>query len=197
MKIFDKIEEILAAVCLVVMAILTFANVIARYLFSASFSFSEEITTYLFVLLSMLGTAIAAKRRAHLGLSIVTDAVGPKAEKILRIIGYVAAVLFTGAIFYYGIRMVMNQRMLGQVTAGMQWPEWIFGSFVPIGAFFATVRFIQVLIEEIQKRRNVNSGSSNSIYNICHTASDRRAYRGMPRNIKRGGNDRAGSRTAA
>ena len=29
MKIFDKIEEILAAVCLVVMAILTFANVIA------------------------------------------------------------------------------------------------------------------------------------------------------------------------
>ena len=94
MKIFDKIEEILAAVCLVVMAILTFANVIARYLFSASFSFSEEITTYLFVLLSMLGTAIAAKRRAHLGLSIVTDAVGPKAEKILRIIGYVAAVLF-------------------------------------------------------------------------------------------------------
>ena len=151
MKIFDKIEEILAAVCLVVMAILTFANVIARYLFSASFSFSEEITTYLFVLLSMLGTAIAAKRRAHLGLSIVTDAVGPKAEKILRIIGYVAAVLFTGAIFYYGIRMVMNQRMLGQVTAGMQWPEWIFGSFVPIGAFFATVRFIQVLIEEIRR----------------------------------------------
>ena len=151
MKIFDKIEEILAAVCLVVMAILTFANVIARYLFSASFSFSEEITTYLFVLLSMLGTAIAAKRRAHLGLSIVTDAVGPKAEKRLRIIGYVAAVLFTGAIFYYGIRMVMNQRMLGQVTAGMQWPEWIFGSFVPIGAFFATVRFIQVLIEEIRR----------------------------------------------
>ena len=74
MRIFDKIEEILAAACLIVMTILTFANVVVRYLFSASFSFSEEITTYLFVLLSMLGTAIAAKRRAHLGLSIVTDA---------------------------------------------------------------------------------------------------------------------------
>lgn len=84
MRIFDKIEEILAAACLIVMTILTFANVAARYLFSASFSFSEEITTYLFVLLSMLGTAIAAKRRAHLGLSIVTDAVGPKAEKVLK-----------------------------------------------------------------------------------------------------------------
>lgn len=151
MKVFDKIEEMLAAACLTVMAILTFANVIARYLFSASFSFSEEITTYLFVLLSMLGTAIAAKRRAHLGLSIVTDAVGPRVEKILRIIGYAAAVVFTGAIFYYGILMVRNQQILGQVTAGMQWPEWIFGSFVPIGAFFATVRFIQVLVEEIRR----------------------------------------------
>ena len=93
MRIFDKIEEILAAACLIVMTILTFANVVARYLFSASFSFSEEITTYLFVLLSMLGTAIAAKRRAHLGLSIVTDAVGPRAEKALKIIGYFVAVL--------------------------------------------------------------------------------------------------------
>ena len=57
---------------------------------------------------------------------------------------------FTGAIFYYGILMVLSQRQLQQVTANMQWPEWIFGSFVPVGALFATVRFVQVLIEEIR-----------------------------------------------
>lgn len=152
MQILNKLEEILAAICLTVMTILTFANVVARYVFSASFSFSEEITTYLFVLLSLLGTAIAAKRSEHLGLSIVTDAVGPKTEKILKIIGYAVAVLFSAAIFYYGIFMVMNQRMLGQVTAGMQWQEWIFGSFVPIGSFFVVIRFAQVLIHEIRRK---------------------------------------------
>lgn len=148
MKIFEWIEEGLAAICLIVMTALTFANVIARYVFSASFSFSEEITTYLFVLLSLLGTAIAAKRRAHLGLTILTDAVGSKTRKILNLISYALAVGFSGAIFFYGIKMVMNQHMLGQVTAGMQWPEWIFGSFVPVGAFFVVVRFVQCLIEE-------------------------------------------------
>lgn len=152
MRFLDKIEEILASICLIVMTVLTFANVVSRYVFSASFSFSEEITTYLFVLVSLLGTAIAAKRRSHLGLSIIIDAVSPKAQKVLYIIGYVIAVIFCAAIFYYGILMVLNQRMLGQVTAGMQWPEWIFGSFVPIGAIFATVRFLQVLIEEIKKK---------------------------------------------
>lgn len=140
----------MAAVCLSVMTILAFANVVARYVFSASFSFSEEITTYLFVLLSLLGTAIAARRRAHLGLTILTDVVSPKVRRILHIIGYLFAVAFTGAIFYYGILMVLSQRQLQQVTANMQWPEWIFGSFVPIGALFATVRFVQVLIEEIR-----------------------------------------------
>lgn len=148
MKIFEWLEEGLSALCLIVMTALTFANVIARYIFSASFSFSEEITTYLFVLLSLLGTAIAAKRKAHLGLTILTDAVSPRIRKILNLISDVLAVGFAAAIFFYGIQMVMNQRMLGQVTAGMQWPEWIFGSFVPIGAFFVIVRFLQCLIEE-------------------------------------------------
>lgn len=150
MRILDRIEEITAAVCLSVMTVLAFANVVARYVFSASFSFSEEITTYLFVLLSLLGTAIAARRRAHLGLTILTDIVSPKVRRILHIVGWLFAVAFTGAIFYYGILMVISQRQLGQVTANMQQPEWIFGSFVPIGALFATVRFVQVLIEEIR-----------------------------------------------
>lgn len=150
MRILDRIEEIVAAVCLSVMTILAFANVVARYVFSASFSFSEEITTYLFVLLSLLGTAIAARRRAHLGLTILTDVVSPKVRRILHIIGYLFAVAFTGAIFYYGILMVISQRQLGQITANMQWPEWIFGSFVPIGALLATIRFAQVLVEEIR-----------------------------------------------
>lgn len=150
MKFLDKIEEILASICLVVMTLLTFANVVSRYLFSASFSFSEEITTYLFVLVSLLGTAIAAKRGAHLGLSIIIDAVGPRAEKALKVFGSAIATIFCAGIFYYGILMVRNQQMLGQVTAGMQWPEWIFGSFVPFGAFFATIRFLQVLILEVK-----------------------------------------------
>lgn len=150
MGILNKVEEILSVICLGVMTLLAFANVISRYVFSASFSFSEEITTYLFVLLSLLGTAIAAKRKAHLGLTIITDLVNPKIHRIMAVIGYGFAVAFTFAIFYYGILMVKSQIDLGQVTAAMQWPEWIFGSFVPFGSFFVVLRFGQNLIEAIK-----------------------------------------------
>ncbi|MBP3539810.1 MAG: TRAP transporter small permease [Oscillospiraceae bacterium] len=145
-KILDYIEESLVCVCLIVMTALTFVNVVARYVFSASLSFSEEITTYLFVLLSLLGSAIAAKRGAHLGLTIITDKVGPKAGRILGIISMAFATAFSAIICYFGFFMALNQYNKGQLTAGTQLPEWIFGSFVPIGALFVTIRFAQNLI---------------------------------------------------
>ena len=126
MKIFDWIEEILCVLCTAVMTILVFANVFSRYVLHYSLSFSEEITTYLFVLLSLMGSAIAAKRRAHLGLSILTDAVSPAVRKALYVIGFA----------------------IGMETSAMQWPEWVYGAFVPFGAFFVTVRFAQATVQE-------------------------------------------------
>ena len=143
-KILDKIEEVLVCLCLVAMTALTFGNAVLRKLGSGIF-FSEEISTYLFVLLSLLGSAIAAKRGAHLGLTIVTERVGPKAARALGIISMALSTAFSALICYYGVFMVINQYEKGQVTLATQLPECIFGSFVPIGALFMTIRFGQNL----------------------------------------------------
>ena len=150
MRILDWIEEILCIICTVVMTVLVFANVLSRYVFHNSLSFSEEITTYLFILLSLMGTAIAAKRRAHLGLSILTDALSPMVRKILHVLGFAIGTLFSAALFYYGILMVINQYNLGMETSAMQWPEWIYATFVPFGAFFITIRFAQAVVQELR-----------------------------------------------
>lgn len=158
MKSLDRIEEIICAVCLVVMTLLVFVNVASRYLLHASLSFSEEITTNLFVLLSMMGTSIAAKRRAHLGLSILTDAVNPRTRKIMSVGGFAIATVFSLALFVYSVLMVVSQYRLGQVTASMQWPEWIYGTFVPFGAFFMTIRFAQTTAEEWKQSTEETAG---------------------------------------
>ena len=150
MKILNKIEEGICILCLIAMTTLVCANVFSRYVLHLSLSFSEEITTNLFVLLSMMGTAIAARRRAHLGLSILTDAVNPKLRRALLVFGFGLATVFSFAVFFYGIKMVRNEYILGQVTPSMQWPEWIYGCFVPFGAAFMTLRFAQVTLEELR-----------------------------------------------
>lgn len=147
--ILGKIEDIICAICLIVMTSLTFANVIARYVFSASFSFSEEITTYLFVMLSLIGSAAAARRRAHLGFTAILDLFPAGLKRAIQAMSFGLATLFSAALFWYGISMVQSQIFHGQVTAGMQWPEWIFGSFVPLGAFFITVEFLFLFLDTI------------------------------------------------
>ncbi len=150
MKILDKIEEYICIVCIVAMTALVFANVVSRFALHLSLSFSDEITTKLFILLSMLGTAIAAKRRAHLGLSILTDAVSPAVRRGMLIFGYALSTVFSFLVFFYGIKMVQSEYILGQVTPSMQWPEWVYGLFVPFGAIFMTIRFAQITVEEIR-----------------------------------------------
>ena len=63
--------------------------------------------------------------------------------------------MFSAALCYYGIQMVLQQVKLGQVTPTMQWPEWIFGTFIPFGALFVTIRFAQATWEEFGKKEEV------------------------------------------
>ena len=136
---FEKIEKFVSCACVSIMAVLVFSNVIARFLFKHSLAVSDEMSTYLFVLMSFMGTAIAARRRAHLGLSIITDHVSPHTRLIIQLVMY-------GISVFFGVQMVISQYRLGQETANMQWPEWIYGAFVPIGAAFAAIAFFQTML---------------------------------------------------
>ena len=149
----EKIEKFVACVCVSVMAVLVIANVIARYVFNHSLAVSDEISTYLFVLMSFMGTAIAARRRAHLGLSIITDRVTPRARLVIHISMYGISALFCLLIVIFGVQMVISQYQMGQETATMQWPEWIYGSFVPVGAAFAAIAFLEGMADMYKEYR--------------------------------------------
>ncbi len=81
MKYIEKFEKIVACLSVSVMAILVFINVIARFVFNNPLAVADEMSCYLFVLMSFMGTAIAARRKAHLGLTLLTDKLSPNAGK--------------------------------------------------------------------------------------------------------------------
>lgn len=152
MKIIDRIEKVVSCVSVAVMAVLVFANVIARYAFNSPLAFSDEIASYLFILMSFMGTAIAARRKAHLGLTIVTDKLSPKGRKYVNAVMYGISAVFCLLVVIFGVQMVMSQYQLGQETATMQWPEWIYGLFVPVGAIFAMIAFIEVTVSVLKEK---------------------------------------------
>lgn len=147
MKFIEKFEKFVSCACVLVMAVLVFANVIARFVFNSPLAVADEMSCYLFVLMSFMGTAIAARKKAHLGLTIVTDKLSPSAAKKVQVLMYIIAAIFCLLIVIFGVEMVISQHSLGQETATMQWPEWIYGLFVPIGAAFAMIAFLSVAVE--------------------------------------------------
>jgi len=68
----DEIEETAIAVILGLMTLITFANVIARYVFNSNILWALELTVFLFAWMVLLGVSYAVKRNAHLGVDAVT-----------------------------------------------------------------------------------------------------------------------------
>ena len=95
--------EAVIAICLLVMVILVFGNVVLRYGFNSGISISEEISRWLFVWLTFLGAVVALHERAHLGTEMLVSHLGPTGKKVCLVIGYalmllVCWLLFRGAL---------------------------------------------------------------------------------------------------
>jgi len=91
----NTIEETLIAVILGLMTIVTFANVIARYVFNANILWALETTVFLFAWLVLIGASYCVKVRAHLGVDVVLNMVSPGLRRILALISVAACLLFS------------------------------------------------------------------------------------------------------
>lgn len=91
----DEIEETSIAICLGLMTIITFANVIARYLFNSNILWALEITVFLFAWLVLMGASYGVKKHIHIGVDVVINAVSPSTRRILALIAVAACLAFS------------------------------------------------------------------------------------------------------
>ncbi|OWU84437.1 C4-dicarboxylate ABC transporter substrate-binding protein [Oceanicola sp. 22II-s10i] len=90
----DRIEETLIAVILGVMTLVTFANVVARYVFNSNILWALELTVFLFGWMVLLGASYAVKKGAHLGVDALLEMVGPGARKVLGLMAIAVCIMF-------------------------------------------------------------------------------------------------------
>ena len=98
-----RVFSFLMVVCLALMVVMVFGNVVLRYGFNSGISISEEISRWLFVWLTFLGGVVALHEKAHLGTEMLVSHLGPKGKKVCLVIGYglmlvVCWLLFRGAL---------------------------------------------------------------------------------------------------
>jgi C4-dicarboxylate transporter DctQ subunit len=94
-QIVDSIEETSIAVCLGLMTLITFANVVARYIFNSNILWALELTVYLFAWLVLMGASYGVKKHIHIGVDVLINAVSPKTRKIFAILAVTACLVFS------------------------------------------------------------------------------------------------------
>jgi TRAP-type transport system small permease protein len=67
-----------------VMVVLVFGNVVLRYAFNSGIVFSEEVSRFVFMWLTLIGALVVMKDNAHLGMSSVVDRLGETGQRICR-----------------------------------------------------------------------------------------------------------------
>ncbi len=154
MKVLDKIEEYICAFLLFFMAALAFANVLVRYLTDGSLAFTEELIVNLFVWITVLGGAIAFRKKAHLGVELVVNRLPVRWQKAAVIFGGICSVALFVLLFNQGIGLVAQEYKNKMVTYSMALPMWWFGLAVPIGALMMIVRAVQATISDFKLLSN-------------------------------------------
>ena len=98
-RFFDTLEENLIAFLLGTMTVVSFANVIARFVFNSNILWALELTLYCFAWLVLLGASYAVKKNAHLGVDLLINMMSEPARRIMGLAAVACCIAFSFLLF--------------------------------------------------------------------------------------------------
>jgi C4-dicarboxylate transporter DctQ subunit len=94
-RITDAIEETLIAFFLGAMTLLTFANVIFRYVFNDNILWALELTVFMFAWMVLVGASYGVKKHLHIGVDVIINMVSEPKRKIFALLASACCLAFS------------------------------------------------------------------------------------------------------
>ncbi|WP_353154210.1 TRAP transporter small permease [Pollutimonas bauzanensis] len=144
-KVPLKIEDWLSVLILGGLALITFTNVLVRYLTNNSFAWTEEISVFLLIVLTMTAGATAFVRNQHIRIEIIADGGSPQRQRKLAIISSVVVLLFFVLLAVLSLRMAIDDYTWGDTSPAIGVPNWWYTIWMPILATAISLRMLGML----------------------------------------------------
>ncbi|MBF6617179.1 MAG: TRAP transporter small permease [Candidimonas sp.] len=140
-----KIEDWISVLVLAGLALITFINVIVRYMTDGSFAWTEEISVFLLIILTMTAGATAFVRNQHIRIEVYADGGPPQRRRRLAIIGNSIVLLFFVLLTILSGRMVFDDYTWGDTSPAIGVPNWWYTVWMPVLAGAITLRVAGIL----------------------------------------------------
>ena len=142
---YDRLEEGAIAFLLAVMTLITFGQVIARYVFDYSFVWALELVTFLFAWLIFLGMSYGVRVGSHIGVDALVKSLGARAGRIVGAVATLCCIVYSLICLWGSWRYVATMHMIGTLAQDLPIPVWIPQIVLPLGFALLALRFAEVL----------------------------------------------------
>ena len=114
---YTRALDMLSGLCLAIMVVLVFGNVVLRYTANSGITVSEELSRWLFVWLTFMGAVVALREHGHLGTDVLVSRLPAAGKKICLVLAQVA-MLYVSWLLLKGswAQMVINADTEAPVT---------------------------------------------------------------------------------
>lgn len=151
MNVVAKIEKLILSLSTVLILVLTVGNVFSRKVIHQSWSFTEELVVAVFVLITLMSAALCARDGSLVNLNLLTQKLNKKARFAVDTATLVLCIVFCCVLVFYGFDKVITQMANGKRTFVLNWPEWIFWSFIPVGGICMILHFVENYIVNLKR----------------------------------------------
>jgi len=141
-----KIEENLAGIAIGLLGIITFANVVVRYLTNFSFAFTEEFSIILMVLVAFLGGSSVMAKGGHLKITFLVDRLSPGRRRAVGLVANALTAVMFLLLAIFGARMAWDEYRFEVTSPGLGIPTWIYTMWMPTLALAIFGRAVGVMV---------------------------------------------------
>jgi len=150
-KLGQALERIFHYICILLITVLVVIitiQVIFRVFFTA-FSWTEEVSRFLLIYLSMVGTALAYRKGSHISIRLFHEKLSVHSGRIIDVVIHLACLVFFMLMIRFSIQLIVKQQF--QVSGALQLPMQYIYMSIPISMVAMTLFSIEMLADNICK----------------------------------------------
>lgn len=154
-NIYNKAEEYVLVGSLVVTVAIIFYQVIMRFVFNDSPSWSEEVTRYIFIWQIWLGASMGLKDGSHIRVELINNAFVKKnklkSKNTLELFILVVWLIFSIFLVFAGVSVCEGMSARNALSPGIRIPLIYVYMAVPVSSAIVSLRLVGLIAGEASK----------------------------------------------
>jgi TRAP-type C4-dicarboxylate transport system permease small subunit len=164
-----RFEAVVLALGVIIMATVSVANVIGRFVIGESLFFVEELNQFLIVLITFVGLGYAARMGRHIRMSALYDALPDTARKVLMIIICLVTSAAMFILAWYAYAYVVSVYESGRIAPALRIPVYVTFVWVPVGFVITGIQYLLTAVANLTKPDVYISASVVDTYDETET----------------------------